>query len=247
MRRAPDLGPLAQQIQVLDWPSALAALCRQFPKTTVFSTSFGLEDQAILHAIVQAGLAVRVITLDTGRLFEETHALHEETRERYPIPIEVFSPDPWALRRLIAERGPNGFYDSVENRRECCRVRKVEPLRLALVGADLWITGMRREQSEARAGLAPLEWDDEHGLIKAHPLLDVSETELRRYLHEHDVPINPLHDCGYPSIGCAPCTRAVAPGEPARSGRWWWEDDAKKECGLHMKDGRLVRGKDANP
>jgi phosphoadenosine phosphosulfate reductase len=246
MTRSPDLGLLAQQIQGLDWPSALALLCRQFPTTAVFSTSLGLEDQAILHAIAQAGLAVRVITLDTGRLFEETHALHAETRKRYRIPIEVFSPDPVALRTLIAERGPNGFYDSVENRRECCRVRKVEPLRLALLGADLWITGIRREQSEARTGGKPLEWDDEHGLVKAHPLLDVNETDLRRYIHEHDVPINPLHDRGYPSIGCAPCTRAVGPGEPGRSGRWWWENDAKKECGLHMKDGRLVRDKDRN-
>jgi phosphoadenosine phosphosulfate reductase len=239
-----DIPRLLPLLQGQDWPAALVALCSQFPRSAVFSTSFGLEDQAILDAIWQAGLAVRVVTLDTGRLFEETHALHAETRKRYGISIEVFSPDPLALRTLIAERGPNGFYDSVENRRECCRVRKVEPLRLALAGADLWITGIRREQSEERARLAPIEWDEQHGLLKYHPLLAVTETELRRYVIVHDVPYNLLHSWGYRSIGCAPCTRAVAPGEPARRGRWWWEDDAKKECGLHVQDGRLVRRKE---
>jgi phosphoadenosine phosphosulfate reductase len=125
-------------------------------------------------------------------------------------------------------------------------VRKVEPLALALTGAKLWITGIRREQSQERAQLAPIEWDERHRLLKYHPLLDVSETELRRFVSLHDVPYNPLHDKGYPSIGCAPCTRAVAPGEPARRGRWWWEDDAKKECGLHVQDGRLVRRKESD-
>ena len=246
MSSEPDIARLRALIHSQDWPTALAAVCGQFPGAAVFSTSFGLEDQAILHAIAQAGLAVRVVTLDTGRLFEETHALHAQTRKRYGISIDVFFPEPAALRRLIAERGPNGFYDSLENRRECCRVRKVEPLTLALAGAKLWITGIRREQSEERAQLAPIEWDEQHGLLKYHPLLDVSETELRRFVSLHDVPYNPLHDKGYPSIGCAPCTRAVAPGEPARRGRWWWEDDAKKECGLHVQNGRLVRRKESD-
>ena len=246
MSSEPDIARLRALIHSKDWPAALAAVCGQFPGAAVFSTSLGLEDQAILHAIAQAKLAVRVVTLDTGRLFEETHALHAQTRKRYGISIDVFFPEPAALRRLIAERGPNGFYDSFENRRECCRVRKVEPLALALAGAKLWITGIRREQSQERAQLAPIEWDEQHRLLKYHPLLDVSETELRRYISLHDVPYNPLHDKGYPSIGCAPCTRAVAPGEPARRGRWWWEDDAKKECGLHVQNGRLVRRKESN-
>jgi phosphoadenosine phosphosulfate reductase len=241
-----DTARLQAIIRGKDWPTALVAVCGQFPETAVFSTSFGLEDQAILHAIAQAGMAVRVVTLDTGRLFEETHTLHAETRKRYHLPIEVFFPEPAALQALIAERGPNGFYESTENRRACCHVRKVEPLRLALAGSELWITGIRREQSQERAQLAPIEWDKQHGLLKYHPLLDVSETELRRYISLHDVPYNPLHDKGYPSIGCAPCTRAVAPGEPARRGRWWWEDDAKKECGLHVQDGRLVRRKESD-
>ena len=243
MSSEPDIARLQVIIRGKDWPTALAAVCGQFPGAAVFSTSFGIEDQAILHAIAQAGLAVRVVTLDTGRLFEETHTLHAQTRNRYGIPIDVFFPEPAALRRLIAERGPNGFRDSIENRRACCRVRKVEPLALALAGAKLWITGIRREQSQERAQLAPIEWDEQHGLLKYRPLLDVSETELRRYISLHDVPYNPLHDNGYPSIGCAPCTRAVAPGDPARRGRWWWEDDAKKECGLHVQNGRLLRRK----
>jgi len=234
MSSEPDIARLHAIVRGKDWPTALAAVCGQFPGAAVFSTSFGLEDQAILHAIAQAGLAVRVATLDTGRLFEETHALHAQTRKRYGIAIDVFFPEPAALRRLIAERGPNGFYDSIENRRECCRVRKVEPLALALASAKLWITGIRREQSEERAQLAPIEWDEQHGLLKYHPLLDVSETELRRYITLHDVPYNPLHDKGYPSIGCAPCTRAVAPGEDVRAGRWWWESPEQKECGLHV-------------
>jgi phosphoadenosine phosphosulfate reductase len=244
MSSEPDIARLLTVIRGRVWPTALATVVGQFPGGAIFSTSFGFEDQAILHAIAQAGLAVRVVTLDTGRLFEETHALHAQTRKRYGISIDVFFPEPAALRRLIAERGPNGFYDSFENRRECCRVRKVEPLAPALAGAKLWITGIRREQSQERAQLAPLEWDEQHRLLKYHPLLAVSETELRRYVSLHDVPYNPLHDKGYPSIGCAPCTRAVAPGEPARRGRWWWEDDAKKECGLHVQDGRLVRRKE---
>jgi phosphoadenosine phosphosulfate reductase len=246
MSSEPDIVRLRTLIHSQDWPAALAAVCARFPGVAVFSTSFGLEDQAILHAIAQANLAVRVVTLDTGRLFEETHTLHAETRKRYGISIDVFFPEPAALRRLIAERGPNGFYDSFENRRECCRVRKVEPLALALAGAKLWITGIRREQSEERAHLVPIEWDEQHGLLKYHPLLDLSDTELRRYISLHDVPYNSLHDKGYPSIGCAPCTRAVAPGEPARRGRWWWEDDAKKECGLHVQNGRLVRRKESD-
>ena len=234
------------RIAGLDWQAALAAACREFPGTAVFTTSFGLEDQAILDALVRGQLPARIVTLDTGRLFEETHALHETVRARYGVSIEVFAPEAASLGRLAAERGPNGFFASLENRQECCRVRKVAPLRLALTGAELWITGIRRAQSAERAGLAPVEWDSEHRLVKYHPLLAVTGEELRRYLAAHGVPYNPLHDRGYPSIGCAPCTRAVAAGEPARRGRWWWEDEVAKECGLHVRDGRLVRRKESD-
>lgn len=236
-----DAARLRAQVSGLDWTQALALAVRQ--GQAVFTTSFGLEDQAILHAIAQAHLPVRIATLDTGRLFEETQAVHAESRRRYGLAIEVFAPEPAALRGLVNRMGPNGFYDSLENRQACCRVRKVEPLRHALAGADLWITGIRREQSPERARLDPVEWDAQHGLLKFHPLLDVTESELRRYLADNQVPTNPLHDQGYPSIGCRPCTRAVQPGEPARRGRWWWEEDAHKECGLHLHEGRLLRTK----
>jgi phosphoadenosine phosphosulfate reductase len=236
-----DVARLLSQIHQLDWPSALATVCRQYPATTVFSTSFGLEDQAILDALVQAQLSVRVVTLDTGRLFEETHKVHAESRQRYDVPIEVLLPDPASLRALVAKNGPNGFYDSVENRQACCQVRKVEPLSRALAGADLWVTGIRREQSAARSALQPIEWDAPHGLLKFHPLLDVTIADIWAYIRGHGVPHNILHERGYPSIGCAPCTRAVAAGEPERSGRWWWEEESKKECGLHVVNGRLSR------
>jgi phosphoadenosine phosphosulfate reductase len=240
-----DLGPLRDQLIGLDWPAALATATRAY--SAVFTTSFGLEDQAILHALARAQLPVRIATLDTGRLFEETHKLHAESRRRYGVAIQVYFPDAAAVQALVEHNGPNGFYDSLENRHACCHVRKVEPLRLALAGAALWITGIRREQSPDRAQLERVAWDESHQLLKFHPLLNVSEAELRHYIKENDVPTNPLHDQGFPSIGCAPCTRAVAPGEPARRGRWWWEDDTHKECGLHVKDGHLVRNKGNGP
>jgi phosphoadenosine phosphosulfate reductase len=236
-----DVARLRDQLRDLNWTAALANAARAFP--AVFTTSFGLEDQAILHVIATAQLPVRVATLDTGRLFEETHKLHAESRRRYGVAIQVYFPDAGAVQALVDKNGPNGFYDSVDNRHACCQVRKVAPLSLALAGAGLWITGIRREQSPDRAQLEAVEWDASHHLLKFHPLLDVSEAELRHYINDNGVPYNPLHDQGFPSIGCAPCTRAVAPGEPARRGRWWWEEDTHKECGLHLKDGRLVRSK----
>jgi phosphoadenosine phosphosulfate reductase len=236
-----DVTRLREHLSGLDWVHGLALAIREWQ--AVFTTSFGLEDQAILHAIAEAALPVRIATLDTGRLFEETHALHMESRRRYGLAIEVHAPDPAAVRALVNRIGPNGFYDSLENRQACCHVRKVEPLRQALAGADLWITGIRREQSPDRTRLEPVEWDAQHGLLKYHPLLDLTEGELRQYIVKNQVPYNPLHDQGYLSIGCRPCTRAVQPGEPARRGRWWWEEDAHKECGLHLHEGRLVRKK----
>ncbi len=236
-----DVVSLRESLLGLPWPDALALASRRY--RAVFTTSFGLEDQAVLHAIASAALPVRVATLDTGRLFEETHKVHAESRKRFGIPIEVYFPDPSALQALVDRIGPNGFYDSVENRHACCHVRKVEPLARALAGAELWITGIRREQSPERAQLEMVEWDVQLARIKLHPLLHVTEAELRRYIQDNAVPYNPLHDQGFVSIGCAPCTRAVLPGEPARRGRWWWEEETAKECGLHLKDGRLVRAK----
>jgi phosphoadenosine phosphosulfate reductase len=201
----------------------------------VFSTSFGLEDQVIAHAILTEKLPIRIFTIDTGRLPEETHALHQKMIERHGVgSIETWSPDAEAVARLVAERGPNGFFISVENRLACCHVRKVEPLNRALLGAKCWITGIRREQSAERATLPPVERDEARGLDKAHPLIEWTAAEVMDFIKRHDVPYNVLHDQGYPSIGCAPCTRAILPGEDERAGRWWWELKSTRECGLHL-------------
>ncbi len=222
------------------FPESLRALCAEFA-SPVFTTSFSLEDQIILHAIASARLPVRVATLDTGRLFEETYQLHARSLSLYGIPIESYFPNAEAVQALVAKQGPNGFYDGVEQRLACCHVRKVEPLGRVLKGADLWITGIRREHSPDRQDLRIVEWDAEHSMHKFHPLLAMTWDEARDYARQHAVPISPLHARGFLSIGCAPCTRAVEPGEPARAGRWWWENSEKKECGLHLNNMRLVR------
>ena len=235
-----DLERLQSLVAGQDFTGALATIVAEV-SAAVLTTSFSLEDQIILHVIAQRRLPVRVATLDTGRLFEETYATHAASLLRYGLPIETYFPDRTAVEALVGRQGPNGFFDSVENRHACCGVRKVEPLGRALAGARLWITGIRREHSAARQDLGSLEWDEGRGLIKFHPLFDLTWDEARAYASANGVPVNPLHDRGFPSIGCAPCTRAIAPGEPMRAGRWWWESEEKKECGLHLKNGRLVR------
>ena len=229
-RPIPDLSglTLAERLRVLAGDAANA----------VFTTSLGIEDQVLTAALVEAAPQVRIATLQTGRLFDETLALIEETERRYGIAIERFRPDPDKLAAYVGRYGLNGFYESVEARHACCGVRKLEPLSRALKGADLWITGLRRQQSNARAVVPFTEHDTERGLLKANPLADWSIDDVRRYVAYRDVPVNPLHARGYPSIGCEPCTRAIKPGEDERAGRWWWENDQKRECGLHVPDSR---------
>lgn len=199
----------------------------------VFSTSFGKEDQVITHFISkQDAVNIGLFTLDTGRLFEETQEVFQRTVSKYKLTIQTYFPDTIAVQNLITEKGPHSFYDSVENRKECCFIRKIEPLRRALKGADIWITGLRREQSDNRAGMRMVEWDEGNKLIKIHPLFEWTEKEVDDYTDKNHVPVNALHKKGYPSIGCSPCTRAIEPGEDFRAGRWWWES-SKKECGLH--------------
>lgn len=224
LRRHTDRSPL----------QSLAFLAGQFAGRTVFSTSFGLEDQAITHLIFSNQLPIRVFTLDTGRNFQETYATWARTLERYQQPIGVFYPRAAAVEALLAEKGPNSFYHSVENRRECCHIRKVEPLRRALKDQQVWITGIRAEQSPNRHDMSALEWDEAHQLLKFHPLFDWTFQQVQDYVRQHNIPYNPLHDKGFVSIGCAPCTRAIRAGEDFRAGRWWWEDASKKECGLHV-------------
>ncbi|MBL7781329.1 MAG: phosphoadenylyl-sulfate reductase [Saprospiraceae bacterium] len=225
---------------------ALAWLAEYFEGKAVFSTSFGIEDQVISHLIFANKLPIRVFTLDTGRNFQETYSTWARTVQRYNQPIETYAPQTGALERLLAEKGPNSFYESVENRKECCYIRKVEPLGRALQGQALWVTGIRAEQSANRHDMRDLEWDGGHQLIKFHPLFDWTFQQVRDFIQQHNIPYNPLHDKGFVSIGCAPCTRAIREGEDFRAGRWWWEDTSKKECGLHIRgERREVRSESA--
>jgi phosphoadenosine phosphosulfate reductase len=208
-----------------------------------FSTSFGAEDMVVLDLIRRNALPIGIFTLDTGRLPEETYALMQQVEQRYGRCVATYFPDAQAVQRLVAANGINGFYESVDNRKACCAVRKLEPLGRALAGKRAWVTGLRAEQSITRADLAQREIDRERCLEKFNPLADWSETDVWAYIRANDVPYNALHDRSYPSIGCAPCTRAIAPGEDVRAGRWWWENPENKECGLHFKDGKLVRAR----
>jgi phosphoadenosine phosphosulfate reductase len=220
----------------------LALLCRNVFGPVVFTTSFGLEDQALTHLIVASGIACRFATLDTGRLFAETHAVWAATEQRYGIQVESFHPRAGALDALVRDNGINGFYHSTKARHACCAVRKLEPLDRALLGAAAWLTGLRADQSGQRQSLDFVSYDTNRRLLKVNPLLDWSRDEVAALVRDADVPHNALHDRGFLSVGCAPCTRAVAAGEPERAGRWWWEQDQTRECGLHVTpDGRLVR------
>ncbi len=203
-----------------------------------FSTSLGLEDQALLHALASTEAEVDVFTLDTGRHFPETLDTIERSEQRYGLRIRVVAPDAADLEALVARDGISGFRLSVEARKACCHVRKVLPLRRALGGAQGWITGLRRGQSQGRSAVPFAEWDADHGLMKLNPLADWSLERLEAYIAAHDIPVNVLHARGFPSIGCQPCTRAVRPGEDVRAGRWWWEQADGKECGLHDNPSR---------
>ena len=202
-------------------------------ESPVFSTSLGYEDQVITHMIFSNNLNIPIFTLDTGRLFPETYTVLNETLKKYKKKIDVFYPNTNAVEKLLTEKGPFSFYASTSDRKECCNVRKVEPLKRALKGKTIWITGIRAEQSENRTDMKQIEWDDNNQLLKIHPLLNWTIQEVKNYINENQVPYNPLHDKGFVSIGCQPCTRAIKEGEDFRAGRWWWEDVSKKECGLH--------------
>lgn len=211
----------------------LAQIATHFQgKKLVFSTSFGQEDQAITFAIASQKLPIEIFTLDTGRQFQESYELIDLTVKKFDFNLKTYVPNTASVETLVAVKGFNSFYTSVENRKECCFIRKIEPLNRALQGADVWITGLRAEQSDNRADMPMIEWDTQKNLYKINPLIDWSFEKLETYLAEHKIPQNPLHKKGFISIGCAPCTRAIAEGEHPRAGRWWWEN-SQKECGLH--------------
>ncbi|MFN4145848.1 MAG: phosphoadenylyl-sulfate reductase [Runella sp.] len=214
---------------------ALRWLVEEFAGEVSFSSSLGYEDQVITDMILSNNLPIRIFTLDTGRLFEETYKTLQRTNHRYDTHLEVIFPKNEAIEKLMTQKGPYSFYESVENRKECCYLRKVEPLNRALSGVKIWITGIRAEQSANRTEMQAVEWDEAHQLFKFHPLLHWTFDDVRSYIKQHNVPYNPLHDKGFVSIGCAPCTRAIREGEDFRAGRWWWEDESKKECGLHSQ------------
>lgn len=199
----------------------------------VLANSFGAEDMVLTDMIGRFHPGIEMFTLDTGRLPEETYQLMQVVSGRYGMPVRIYFPEPAAVEKYVAANGPNGFYDTIALRKECCYIRKVEPLKRALAGRQAWITGLRRDQAPTREGLSESAPDPDNGLQKISPLLDWKVSDVWAYLKEHDVPYNSLHDRGYTSIGCAPCTRAVTPGEDIRAGRWWWENPETRECGLH--------------
>ncbi len=222
----------------------LTALRAQVPGRLVFTTSLGLEDQVITHLIAQARVDIDIVTLDTGRMFPETYTLWRDTEDRYGVSIRPYYGKGEALEGLVAKQGIDGFYNSLDARHACCEVRKVEPLGRALAGASAWVTGLRADASQNRAGMEAVALDTSRGLVKFSPLFDLTRDAIAEFAARESVPVSPLHGKGFLSIGCAPCTRAIAPGEPERAGRWWWEQEDAKECGLHVDaNGRLIRAK----
>lgn len=231
-----DVEEVRAKITQLSIEEALRFLVDEFDDDVVFSSSFGMEDQVISHFILSQKLPIMIFTLDTGRIFEETYRTWENTNETYQTKIQAYYPNALQVENLVEKHGPNCFYDSVELRKKCCHIRKVEPLSRALDNKKVWITGLRAEQSPSRQNLEPIEWDAVNHLIKFHPLLHWKLDEVKDFIKNNQIPYNPLHDRGFVSIGCAPCTRAIREGEDFRAGRWWWEDQSKKECGLHWQE-----------
>ncbi|RIV23886.1 phosphoadenylyl-sulfate reductase [Fibrisoma montanum] len=229
------LEALTEQLAGKNEVESLRTLADLFPGEVIFSTSLGYEDQVITDLILANDIPIKIFTLDTGRMFSETYSVWKKTNDRYATTIDTYFPDQAAVEKLMTEKGPYSMYDSIENRKECCFIRKVQPLNRALAGNKIWITGIRAEQSQNRQGMTQLEWDGGHNLFKFHPLMDWTFEQVKEYVRDNNVPYNPLHDRGFVSIGCQPCTRAIQEGEDFRAGRWWWEDNSKKECGLHAK------------
>lgn len=217
----------------LSLPELLQELVVMFSGKIAFSTSLSYEDQVITHHIFSNDLPIRVFTLDTGRIFPESYSVLNSTRERYKKNIEVYFPDFKSVEKLVTQKGPSSFYDSLENRKECCSIRKVEPLNRALQGVECWITGLRSEHSENRKALPIVDFDEQRQIQKVNPLANWSLDEVKAEIKKYNIPYNVLHDKGFVSIGCQPCTRAIKEGEDFRAGRWWWEEQSKKECGLH--------------
>ncbi len=233
MNPTQNMDSLNEQWAKLSAPEILTKALELFGNKITFATSLGAEDQVITYMLSKIDKSANVITLDTGRVFPETYDLLHRTVNRYGIAIKSYYPDTTQVEEMVNTKGINLFYESIENRKLCCHIRKIVPLRRALLGKDAWITGLRREQSVTRTDLKIVEWDNANGLIKINPLLEWSEEKVWDFIKSNNIPYNKLHDQGFPSIGCQPCTRAIEKGEDLRAGRWWWEMPDSKECGLH--------------
>ncbi|MHA1267468.1 MAG: phosphoadenylyl-sulfate reductase [Candidatus Helarchaeota archaeon] len=229
-----NLNEIAEKLEEKSPQEILIWAISIFKEKIVLATSLGAEDQVLADMVTKINPQIPIFFLDTGRIHQETYNVLEETRLKYKIKIKTLFPQTSSIEKFEYEEGPNPFYKSIELRRKCCQIRKVEPLKRALHGFNAWITGLRRSQSITRVNTKKIEWDSENKIYKINPLADWTEKQVWDYIQQNDIPYNKLHDQGYPSIGCIPCTRSIKPGEDIRAGRWWWETPEKRECGLHV-------------
>ena len=230
-----DIKALNKKLRGFDAQQIIQFFIEELREKITFGTSLGAEDQVITHLLSTLNKPFEIFTLDTGRLFPETYDLIDRTNNKFKIKIDVMFPDHTEVEEMVKKEGINLFYKSIELRKHCCQLRKLNPLKRALEGKEAWFTGLRRSQSVTRIDMEIVEWDANSGMLKINPLIDWSEDDVWNYIKENKIPYNPLHDKGFPSIGCQPCTRAIIPGEDVRAGRWWWENPDTKECGLHAK------------
>jgi phosphoadenosine phosphosulfate reductase len=236
------LGVLNDQFEGKSPEEILSYFLKEYKGKIALSSSLSIEDQVLTDLVAKIDKQTRIFTLDTGRLFPETYSLIDSTNKKYGINIEVFFPDHNKVEEMVKTNGINLFYDSIDKRKQCCQVRKLEPLKRAFEGLEVWICGLRQEQSVTRLGVKEVEWDEANGIIKINPLVRWLEKDVWDYIKTNNIPYNELHDKGFPSIGCQPCTRAIKPGEDLRAGRWWWEEPEHKECGLHNRPVKQQHG-----
>ena len=232
-----EILKLNQKLQASKPEEIIKYFLNTYKNKIVFASSLGLEDQIILKIISDIDRKTNIFTLDTGRLFPETYDLIQRSESRYKIKIKIYFPDTEKVEQMVNTKGINLFYNSIEDRKLCCKIRKLDPLKRALKNFDVWICGLRKEQSVTRKDLQIVEWDENNKMLKVNPLINWTYLQVREYIKNNKIPYNPLHDKGFPSIGCQPCTRAITDNEDIRSGRWWWENPETKECGLHVKEG----------
>ncbi len=233
---AKDIERINRELEKADARQTVKWAIDHFGKDVVLSSSMGAEDQVLTDMVMKTDPSIEIFTLDTGRMFPETYELIDKTNEFYKTNIRIYFPKHEDVEKMVNEKGVNLFYHSIENRKLCCHIRKIEPLKRAFTGRKAWISGLRREQSVTRKNVKRIEWDEANGLVKINPLIDWSNDDVWDYITVNHVPYHQLHDEGFPSIGCQPCTRAVKEGEDIRAGRWWWEDPKHKECGLHVQE-----------